>query len=295
MAGLSKAPLVAALLFATAENLLGQAGQCLDLVELGPWAPFENTAAGPNTWAPPPTADDYLHAFPARVRLGSEQLDGRNTPPNPRYDLIIPASSQQTPHSFRFWGVANDTLDIFLGNGFSHIRARVTEDGPRWAGALRTWTDAIGTLLYQRSIVLERSDCGGPPPIRADADPPAPRSVTLTDGTVIELGLPLPQGVLVEPRVTEAWTVVGSVTGRFAGADTLIVELGRVSGRVIHIELRYPPGFDLQGLGAALAQEYRADALAQLRTWRNRTTRVHLQMRSPPYRPRVMLIDPRFR
>lgn len=263
------------------------AGTCLDVTEMGPWYPVESTLGHEDLRVPPPAEDYYMMAFPVRIRFGDEA-----TAAGERGRLEIPAESQQTPHSWRSWWLSGDTLQIHLSSGFGGVRAKLRSEGEAWAGTLRTFSDNLGTLLYERTLVLSPARCDSPPPVSADEDPPLPRTVELATGEMLELGRTLPEGIATEERASAALTVVAEPAGRFAGADTVIVQLGRTTGRIESVELRYTEGFDLGPIVASMVEDFGPFDEGMGWSWHNRTTR--LWVAPPDGRPRVRLVDPRF-
>jgi hypothetical protein len=171
------------------------AGLCLDVQDMGSWSPLDLASTPVSLRVPPPADDEYDYDFPDRIQLGSELVRLGNWS-----KLIIPSGSQQTPHSWRFWRVSGDTLLILLGDGFGSIQARLTRQPPGWRGTLRTDSDNIGTLLYERMIGLKESPCDSAPPVSDSEDPPLPRVVQLEQGASLELGELVPGSVAVEPR-----------------------------------------------------------------------------------------------
>jgi hypothetical protein len=131
---------------------------------MGEWYPVDSTAAGPGAWVPPPEPGHFKYHFPPRVKLGDSTFYFG-------FELIIPANSPQTPHRYRLWRRGGDTLVIVLSDGTGGVQARLLQRGRDWVGAVRTASDNIGTLLYERTITLRSVDCDSPPPAAADVSP----------------------------------------------------------------------------------------------------------------------------
>lgn len=263
------------------------AGTCFDVVEMGLWYPVEPTLAREDLRGPPPAEDSYNKAFPVRIRIEDDTMA---TGEWSRFE--IPEMAQQTPHSIRAWRFSGDTLRLHLSDGFHGVRAHLLQDADGWAGTLRTHTDNGGTLLYERELVLGPVSCDSPPPISADEDPALLRTLELVGGESLELGEPLPDGVLTEPRSSRWLTALAEPAGPFAGGDTVLVEVGWRSGRVANIEVRFPPDFDVSNLVATLEEAFGPGAEAIGTAWRNRTTRVWVSPGGAL--PRARLTDPRF-
>lgn len=263
------------------------AGTCLDVVEMGPWVPVESTRAGENFRGGPPAEDNYNKAFPVRIRIVDDTM---GTGEWSRFE--IPEDAQQTPHSRRGWSFSEDTLRLYLSDGFHGVRAHLLRNGDGWAGTLRTHSDDGRTRLYERDLALGPVSCDSPPPISADEDPPLLRTLELVGGESLELGEPLPESVLTEPRPSRWLTILAEPAGRFAGGDTVLVEVGWRSGRVANIEVRFPPDFDVSSLAATLEADFGPGTGAIGTAWRNRTTRVWVSPRGAL--PRARLTDYRF-
>jgi hypothetical protein len=204
-------------------------------------------------------------------------------------EVIIPENSPQTPHRYRIWRRSGDTLVIMLTNGFYGVHARVLPRGRDWVGAVRTTSDNIGTLLYERTLTLRTVDCNSPPPA-ADGEIRLPRAVELMGDLTVTLGSAVPEDVRLAPRRSGAFTVQAEAAGRFAGADTIVIVLDETSRLVGRIELRYRHDFDVSGIVADIEAEAGPPRFA---SWQNRTTRLSV---FPPGVAgwRVILIDPRF-
>lgn len=171
-------------------------------------------------------------------------------------------------------------------------------------------------LWYPVESTLAREDLRGPPPaedsynkafpvrIRIEDDtmatgewsrfeiPEVAQQLELVGGESLELGEPLPDGVLTEPRSSRWLTALAEPAGPFAGGDTVLVEVGWRSGRVANIEVRFPPDFDVSNLVATLEEAFGPGAEAIGTAWRNRTTRVWVSPGGAL--PRARLTDPRF-
>jgi hypothetical protein len=209
-------------------------------------------------------------------------------PGSEHFILDIPAHSQQTPHRIRGWWISGDTLHLGLSTGFVGHGAWLLPDGDGWRGRMRWFTDQLGGLMHDRVFALRRVPCDSPPPIRAYADPPLPRSVAFGD-VIVTLGEPLPPGLPSEPRPSSFHRVLAAPTGQFAGAHSVSVRVGQYSGRVSEIRLEYPPDFDVSPLIAAATRMSGSapregvpmgdrTIWPELHTWSNRTTRVAIRM-----------------
>jgi hypothetical protein len=118
--------------------------------------------------------------------------------------------------------------------------------------------------------------------------------VDLVGGAALVLGERLRDGVMTEPRaIGDALTVLATVTGRFAGADTVIVALTRTTSQINAIDLRYRSALDLEPIAAAMAAQYGPGGGISRWGWGNRTTSVSVIGRGGQGRARVVLRDPR--
>ncbi|GMV06269.1 MAG: hypothetical protein AMXMBFR53_25450 [Gemmatimonadota bacterium] len=287
------AALLAAALLALPARAQQVEGRCFD-VETGPWRPLPRTQAAAGLYAPPPdvSGDSVIYSAPPRVRLDATEA-AAETEWRP---VTVPDDALSTPHSFKGWRPMGDSLLLVLSTGYAGLEGRALPSGGGWAGTLRTFTDVGGTLLYERDVRLVPAGCDTPPPIPASADRRLPREVPLQDGPTLALARPLPAGVSMEPRRSGAWTILGASGGALPGADTIVVRLNR-RGVLNHIELRFPPDYDVAGLARRLEAEHGPGVQSERSpgaTWHNRTTTVYLfPAPAAGGRHRLLLLDPR--
>lgn len=274
-----------------AKPALGQlSGRCFDAT-LGTWSRIEGTHRLAGDPAPPPdqSLDSLLYAFPPRLLLSD--LPPRRGGEDWRR-VEVPDGALPVPKPFQRWRVDGDSLQIFLGDGFTSASSTLRRDQGRWHGILRTRSDNMGTQLYSRPIELRETACASPPPALASADVPAPRMVPSSSGPPIVLAQPVPEVYAVQPLRRLEWVVGPRLSGYWAGSDSVFVRRNR-DGLVSQIDIRYPEGFDATALEDGLRAEFgsgRPDA--PWLSWWNRSTRASLQAGG---RVRVLLIDPRMR
>lgn len=263
-------------------------GQCFDST-LGEWTPIPDTHFGPGEPAPPPRSEleARFHGFPPRLLFSGRPFE-RDSAWN---RVEIPVGALPVPKPFRIWRVEADTLEISLSDGFTGVRARLTDAGGAWRGALELRTDAGGTQRYERTIALTRNDCASEPPVPASADDPLPREVPAAGGPALRLGEPLPAAYSYEPdsRMRDGgWLIGFEPSGFWSGADRILVSFG-ADARLAKVEIRYSRGFDTSRLAEGLVDGYGPGIPdAPWPSWWNSDTRVFLQRSGTP---RVVLID----
>lgn len=265
-------------------------GSCYNIAASGPWMPIDATAASPALRRPPPDQSDDSITFSVPTRI---QLSGR--PSRGGFTVEIPEGALQTPHRFRFWQMAADSLNLVFSTGFAGTRGNFGRSGSGWVGSLGTLSDQGGTQLYKRAFSLTQVDCNAPPPQPASLDRRLPRAIQLSSGQYLELGRALPAGISVVPRRLGALTVVAETAGLFAGADTVIA-LVNGEALVARVEVHYPSAFDLNGLVERIEAEF-GPALSlgdRGAGWLNRTTTAYAFPSSAPGQAvRIILLDPR--
>ncbi len=267
-------------------------GMCLD-AELGPWHPVEESRANPLLHRPPPdvSADSLFYTTPLRVELTSQEAPGGSA-----YVVEIPDNALSTPHSQRAWWVRADSLFLSFSTGFVGVRIRSRRVGDEWVGSLRMDSDVEGFLRYERGIRLRAADCSSPPPARAADDRRLPRIVELDNGISLELAKPLPSTLETEVRRSGHLTVLAQPSGRFLGADTVIVRVTR-AGVVASIALRYRFTFDVEDLMQRLGNDFgmgKRFERARGVVWRNRSTTISVfSAPAEGLLHRVSIIDPR--
>ena len=211
----------------------------------------------------------------------------------------MPEDVLQVPHSQLTWQGGADSLSFGVSTGLVGTISRLARRGSAWVGWTQTFSDVGGILRYRRPIRLTPVDCSAPPPIPASLDRALPRGFEFQAVGLLELGDTIPAGVGTLPRRSGAMTLQLQAAGLWAGADTVVVRVGRsgvLQGSLQHIELRYPEGHDLTVAVGDLVRRY-GSGTERLGSgpifWHNRTTTLFI---SPSgRRPRVVVMDPRGR
>ncbi|MEZ4417778.1 MAG: hypothetical protein R3E10_18625 [Gemmatimonadota bacterium] len=243
-AATATALVVLSILPRTTDGLLAQAptsGSCFD-VELGDWAPVEQVPSDPRlpTRRPDLTGDSVIYSVPRRVRFDADSF-AWGEPGGRR--LRTPEHVLPVPHRWTGWWVRGDTLQLTVSTGFAGTSATLLGDGSDWTGTLRTFSDVGNLQRWTRALRLAPVGCDAPTDQPAALEAPLPREILLEDGTVLQLGAPIPEGLATsERRDGRSFLVHAAVIGPFAGADSVVVERSHSDDVVASIRLEYTEG-----------------------------------------------------
>lgn len=207
-------------------------------ISVGEW----HVAYDPDPTRPNEKPSSIVYLLPDRIEFAAEDGDRRS-----RYaQITVPDGALPSMHSYASAWIADDTLRLSFGTGFSGISARLVRSGDGWAGTARTFVDYVSARLHARPIELRRVDCDSPPPISMNAMRPLARTVELEGGPVVTLGEPLPESLPTLPA--DAWSrfVVARTTGLFGTTDSIRITLRDSYDEpdaelVDRVELWYPP------------------------------------------------------
>lgn len=225
----------------TAQEPAAELTGCYDIT-VGNWHVLEYGRWGSEAPFSHERSDSLDFELPSRIRFGGAY--GRNDPKHPRIQIIVPESALPSIHAIAFAEVANDSLYLVFSTGYAGLEVSLNRSRDGWAGIATSFVDYDGGRVDARPIQLIAASCDSPPPTGVDAMLPAPRSVELEDGSVIELGKPLPGSMETVPGPGHLMRVVGRTTGLFATTDSVYVLLDRAPpDRVVvsRIRLIYPP------------------------------------------------------
>ncbi len=265
--------------------------RCFD-VTVGDWLPIDGSHTIPFVAPPRPDqgADSVEYLLPPRIVLHDVPASltrhgGRRA--------SVPPNALQVPHAILGWRPMANGMQLVVSNGMGGTISILRRAPDGWRGKARTFSDLEGVLRFERPVHLRRVDCKSEPPILASADKRLLRSVELRGRAPLVLGSPLPDGVTARPRRSGTKTVDAYPSGRWEGADTVIVRIDR-EGRVCRVELRYPVGFDLSPLHRVLEEEFGLGAeflgFGSF-YWHNRTTSMYVAPARS--KPRFAIYDPR--
>lgn len=213
---------------------------CYD-VTVGEWYVLEYGNRGPEAPFAYQRRDSLDFELPSRIEFAGPHMRGNRTPP--RTQIVVPEGALPSIHRIAFAEVTDDSLYLAFSTGHAGLRVSLNRLPNGWAGIASTFVDDSGERVDARSVTLIPARCDSPPPVGIDAMLPAPRSVELEDGAVIDLGKPLPESVETVPGPGGSARVVGRTTGLFATTDSIRVLLDRAPlDRVVvsSIRLIYP-------------------------------------------------------
>ena len=125
-----------AIALATAPASGQLSGRCFDAT-LGPWSPIEGTHRQDGPPAPPPDPSGSLvYAFPPRVLLTA--LPPRSNRGSEEWRRVdVPEGALPVPKPFQSWRAAEDSLWIFLNDGFANTLSALARAPDGWVGILR--------------------------------------------------------------------------------------------------------------------------------------------------------------
>ena len=279
-------------LLLTYEMAIAQVGTCFDLQTVGNWVLVDSAGPGGASRVRPDESGDSLNLTPpTRIGLAAEAV------PFARdwSSIIVPENSLQVPHEFKGWRIVQDTLHIVFSTGFSGTRGVLRRSGSAWRGSIRNFSDALPFDVWEREVDLQTVDCDSAPRYPASIDRVLLRSIDLISGESIELGRPLPSGLMTERRASGALTVLDQTIGLLAGASEIVVG-SNPAELVNRIELHLDVSTDLVSLVNALEVQLGPSQSTVLGgwSWRNRSTRVSVYRSSASQAVRILLTDPRY-
>lgn len=214
---------------------------CYDIT-VGDWYVLEYGRWGSEAPFSHERRDSLDFELPSRIQFAGPY--GRNDPIRPLIQIIVPESALPSIHARAFAAVADDSLHLTFSTGYAGVRVSLNRSRDGWGGIATSFVHSDGGRVDARPIRLIPASCDSPQPTGVDAMLPAPRSVELEDGSVIELGKPLPESMETVPGPGRLMRVVGRTTGLFATTDSVHVLLDRAPpDRVVvsWIRLIYPP------------------------------------------------------
>lgn len=224
----------------SAQEAANELTGCYDIT-VGEWYVLEYGQRGPEALFALQRSDSLDFELPSRIEFAGPY--GRRDREPLRRQIVVPGGALPSIHSIAYAEVKNDSLYLAFSTGYAGLRVSPNRSLNGWAGSATTFVDDSGGRVDARPVELIPASCDSPPPIGIDAMLPAPGSVELEDGSVIDLGKPLPESVEIVSGPGRSLRVVGRTTGLFATTDSIQVLLDRAPlDRVVvsSIRLIYP-------------------------------------------------------
>lgn len=246
---------------------------CYDIA-VGEWYVLEYGQRGPEAPFAYQRRDSLDFELPSRIEFAGPYVRGNRTPPHTQ--IVVPEGALPSIHRIAFAEVTDGSLYPAFSTGYAGVQVGLNRSRDGWTGIASTFVDYSGEQVDARSVELIPASCDTPPPVGIDAMLPAPRSVELEDGAVIDLGKPLPESLDTVPGPGGSVRVVGRTTGLFATTDSIHVLLDRAPlDRVVvsSIRLIYP-----QDDYGTLVNRFRDVFGPREGDWYNRVTLVSLRV-----------------
>lgn len=166
-------PLLAGPVGVSAQDLLQRAYGCYD-VEIGPWTPALDLGADSLSLAPP-----------TRVVLDTISNSEEQWRYADYYQLRVAPGALPSIHPYSGWIAMGDSIRL-VWNDFSGLAARVREAPGGFTGTAYSIWD-FSREQQTAPFSLERVPCESPVPISVEDARPLPSSLSLSNGTRLEL------------------------------------------------------------------------------------------------------------